>query len=76
MIKTPAPPAIGACSPYAAEVCPLFPGNTVRVHWSIADPSAVVGGEATRLRAFAAVADELTERIRGLIALAQRHDEG
>jgi protein-tyrosine-phosphatase len=36
----------------AREACPAPPGNPERIHWSIADPSAVEGDEPTRSRAF------------------------
>jgi arsenate reductase (thioredoxin) len=32
----------------AKESCPLFPGKTQRIHWSIADPAAAEGDEAIR----------------------------
>ncbi|MDP9265678.1 MAG: arsenate reductase ArsC [Chloroflexota bacterium] len=45
----------------AKEACPLFPGATRMLHWSIADPAAVVG--AARPDAFRAARDGLKERI-------------
>jgi hypothetical protein len=42
------------------------------IHWSIADPSAVEGDEATRLRAFRTAADELMTRIRYLLLIIER----
>jgi thioredoxin type arsenate reductase len=56
----------------ARESCPIFPGDPERIHWSIADPSAVEGDEATRLHAFSTAADELTGRIRYLLAFIDR----
>jgi len=53
----------------ANETCPLFPRGGKRLHWSIPDPSAAEGEEDDRRRAFAAAADDLTGRIRGLLAL-------
>jgi thioredoxin type arsenate reductase len=58
----------------ARESCPVFPGAPERIHWSIADPSAVEGTEAAKQRAFAKAADELTTRIRYLLALFTRRD--
>ncbi len=52
----------------ARETCPIFPGNPELIHWSIADPSAVGGDEKTRQAAFQRAADELTTRIRDLLA--------
>jgi arsenate reductase len=53
----------------ANETCPLFPRGGKRLHWSIPDPAAVEGEEEDRRRAFAAAADDLSDRIRGLLAL-------
>jgi arsenate reductase len=53
----------------ANEHCPVFPGNTQRLHWSFADPAAVTGDEETRLNAFRRVRDEIGERFRAFLAL-------
>lgn len=53
----------------AAESCPIFPGDPLRIHWSFPDPSAVTGGEQERQRAFARVRDELTQRLRTWVQL-------
>ena len=47
----------------ANESCPVFPNARNRWHWSIEDPSMVVGSEAERMGAFRAAWDELKERI-------------
>jgi thioredoxin type arsenate reductase len=56
----------------AREACPIFPGDPERIHWSIQDPSAVEGTEAIRAAAFKRAADELTTRIRYLLALFEK----
>lgn len=43
----------------AREVCPVFPGRGVRVHYSIPDPAAVKGGDEERLEAFRRARDLL-----------------
>jgi protein-tyrosine-phosphatase len=53
----------------AREACPIFPGDPERIHWSIPDPSAVEGEKPVRAAAFKRAADELTVRIRYLLAL-------
>jgi protein-tyrosine-phosphatase/DNA-binding transcriptional ArsR family regulator len=50
------------------EYCPVFPGDPVQIHWSIADPVAIEDPER-RLQAFREVARDLTTRIRYLLAL-------
>jgi arsenate reductase len=47
----------------ANEACPVFPGNTRRLHWSFADPAAVNGGYEDRKAAFRRIRDEIHERI-------------
>ena len=50
----------------ANESCPIFPGNTERIHWSFPDPAAIEGSETERLAAFRRVRDALAEKFRGL----------
>jgi len=51
----------------ANESCPVFPGDTERIHWSVPDPAAVEGTETERFAAFRRVRDSLAEMLRGLI---------
>jgi arsenate reductase (thioredoxin) len=48
----------------AKESCPVFPGRTRRIHWSIDDPAAVTGPEDDRMAAFRSARDELRKRLR------------
>jgi arsenate reductase len=52
----------------ANERCPIFPGDTQRIHWSFDDPAAAEGDEDRQL-AFRRVRDEIRHRLR-LFALA------
>jgi len=47
----------------ANQNCPVFPAATQRIHWSIADPAAVVGDNEARLEAFRVARDELRARL-------------
>lgn len=47
----------------AEEVCPVFLGKAVRIHWGLPDPAAVPGAEESRLNAFRSVRDELLRRL-------------
>lgn len=47
----------------ANDACPFFPGPARRIHWSIPDPSGVIGSAADRLDAFRASRDDLRRRI-------------
>ena len=51
----------------AEEVCPVFLGKALRVHWGLPDPACVGGSEAERLQAFRDVRDELRRRLRVLL---------
>lgn len=55
----------------AKQNCPMFPGATRRVHWSIEDPAAVRGAEQTRLEAFRVARDDLRKRLSEFIELAK-----
>jgi protein-tyrosine-phosphatase/DNA-binding transcriptional ArsR family regulator len=57
------------------EVCPLFPNDPERIHWSFADPAAVQDA-AARERAFQQTAQQLLTRIRHLITLIGRQQPG
>ena len=50
----------------ANQQCPMFPGNTQRIHWSIADPAAAVGSAEEQLEVFQRVRDELRESLGSL----------
>jgi arsenate reductase len=48
----------------AEEVCPLFLGAAVRLHWSLPDPAKAPGDDEARLNAFRATRDELFRRLK------------
>ena len=48
----------------ANESCPVFPGETRRIHWSFPDPAAIEGSETERLAAFRRIRDALAEVFR------------
>jgi arsenate reductase len=48
----------------ANENCPVFPGNTQRLHKNFIDPAALEGTEAARLALFRRVRDEIREYLR------------
>jgi thioredoxin type arsenate reductase len=51
----------------AKETCPVFPGNPLRIHWSIPDPSEKAGSDDDPLKQFEAVADQISIRVKYLI---------
>lgn len=51
----------------ARERCPVFPGTTERIHWSLDDPAAARGEEEVILETFRRVRDQIRERLREFI---------
>ena len=47
----------------AKESCPVFPANTLRMHWPFQDPSAIQGSEEERKAAFRSIRDQIHGRI-------------
>lgn len=58
------------CDNAAGEVCPIWPGRPITAHWGVADPAAVQGTDAERMRAFVDAAAILRRRIEYLVALS------
>jgi hypothetical protein len=52
----------------ANERCPLFPGDTTRLHWGFDDPSRATGTEDERLGTFRRVRDEIETRLLAWLA--------
>ncbi len=57
------------CDKAAGEVCPVWPGQPMTAHWGVEDPTAFVGDEDARRRAFRDVAMVLKRRIDLMLAL-------
>jgi arsenate reductase (thioredoxin) len=68
---TPIDLVITVCDSAAGEVCPLFLGAALKVHWSYADPSAGTGSEMQKLAAFRHTYDALQRRIQAFIVKAK-----
>ena len=47
----------------ANEQCPVFPGNTKRIHWGFDDPAAAEGDDESRLGVFRRVRDEIRPQL-------------
>jgi ArsR family transcriptional regulator, arsenate/arsenite/antimonite-responsive transcriptional repressor / arsenate reductase (thioredoxin) len=52
----------------ARVLCPLFPGNPIKIHWSIADPTAVNGSQEDQYQAFRQTAKEMSDRMDNFLA--------
>lgn len=57
------------------EVCPVFPDDPERIHWSFPDPALTEGPEEMRYHAFEQTSLQLTTRIRLLITLLEREHQ-
>jgi arsenate reductase len=64
---TPTAPALDfvftVCDNAAGEVCPVWPGQPITAHWGVEDPAAVEGNDDSKRKVFAAVANQLRNRI-------------
>ena len=54
---------ITVCDESSSEQCPLFPGGTTRLHWSLPDPSKFQGSWEKRLEQTRKVRDEIESKI-------------
>jgi arsenate reductase (thioredoxin) len=63
---------ITVCDSAAGETCPLYLGKSIKVHWSLSDPSKVEGSEVEKEQAFMQCIDEIVERVNALKALAMK----
>ncbi len=52
----------------AEEVCPVFLGKALRVHWGLPDPAGAGTTDEDRLQAFRHVRDELRRRLSRVFA--------
>lgn len=58
---------ITVCDKKAAEECPIFPGEAVRLHWSFDDPSKMTGREEEVLAQIRVVRDQIKAAIQQFI---------
>lgn len=60
---------ITVCDNAAGEVCPVWPGQPIRVHWGLDDPSRVSGDDEARRAAFSKAYQEISRRLREFVNL-------
>ena len=63
---------ITVCDSAASEVCPIFPGHALMVHWGLPDPAGLADDAESR-RAFANTYAALVQRIEALMTLDLEH---
>ena len=61
---------ITVCDSAAEEPCPVWFGDAVKVHWGLADPSALAGSDEDIANAFRQTIQQLSTRINSLL----KHD--
>ncbi len=54
---------VTVCDESNAERCPIFPGESLRLHWSFPDPSSLVGSYDERLAETRKIRDAIEARI-------------
>ncbi|MDF2178364.1 arsenate reductase ArsC [Aliiglaciecola sp. CAU 1673] len=64
---------ITVCDSAAGESCPLWMGESLKMHWGLADPSKLQGSEEDIAAAFHKVMDEIKSRVKGLLRLDLEH---
>ena len=60
---------ITVCDSAASEVCPVWPGSPVKVHWGYPDPSNAPGDDASRRQAFDLTRQAIGYRMLQLLGL-------
>jgi len=51
----------------AEQSCPIFPGITQRLHWSLEDPAAFEGDEQAKLAKFREVRDQVEAHVKACV---------
>lgn len=68
---------ITVCDDATAERCPIFPGISKRLHWSIPDPAELEGPWDSQLAAIRDIRDAISQRIEAFCqaeCLSERSD--
>lgn len=60
---------VTVCDSAAGEVCPVWFGDTIKIHWGLPDPSKLTGSEESVRAAFFAVMDTIEKRTQALLNL-------
>ncbi|AWL10828.1 Arsenate reductase (glutaredoxin) [Saliniradius amylolyticus] len=61
---------ITVCDSAAGEACPLYFGNSLKLHWGLNDPSKVEGSDKQKAEAFRDCIAEIERRVKVLTDLA------
>lgn len=66
---------VTVCDSAAGETCPVWFGNSIKIHWGLADPSKVQGTDEQKAQAFRECIAQITVRAEQLKSLAQKQLE-
>ena len=58
------------CDSAAGESCPLWLGDSIKVHWGLEDPSRIEGADDQIAAAFESTIAVITQRVNGLMGVA------
>ncbi len=64
---------VTVCDSAEGETCPLWMGNTLKLHWGLADPSKLVGSEEEIAEAFRATITQVKGRVEALKKIAEEN---
>lgn len=62
---------VTVCDSAANEACPVWFGNSIKIHWGLADPSVLTGSEQAIAEAFKQTIEEIKVRVKALSAIAE-----
>lgn len=60
---------VTVCDEGNSERCPIFPGQTSRIHWSFKDPSGFTGSDEEKLEQTKAVKEEIKAAVLAFIEM-------
>lgn len=61
---------ITVCDNAANEVCPMWPGTPLKLHWGFADPAAISGSDMEKQQAFEQCCNLIQQKVEKLVALS------
>lgn len=67
---------VTVCDSAAGETCPVYFGNSIKIHWGLADPSKIQGSAAEQAAAFHHCINIIQQRVAALKSVAAQHLRG
>ena len=60
---------VTVCDSAAGEACPIWLGDTLKVHWGLADPSKLKGNDEEKAEAFRETIKEIINRVQRMLEM-------